>query len=117
MMSLNSKKVYFTGDSLPMEIQLRTGADPEPITDGSTVTVGFVANKRSRELLAGPWNAIAATPGAQWSTGKIVVAIPGADTEALDAQSALVEVQVVTGSNKLTYRSKSWFWLEKGALP
>lgn len=112
-----SKKKIFTGDTFPLEVNLVDEEGYDVIPLDATVTVGLVANRRSRDLLAGPWTASQATPGANWNIGKVVVTVNGADTEGLDPQSALVEVQVVTASSKISYQTKAWVTLTKASLP
>lgn len=113
----SGKKKVFTGDSFPLAVDLKDDNDFDEIPLDAVVTVGFVANRRSRDLLAGPWTASAATPGANWTNGRVVVNVVGADTEGLDPQSVLVEVQVVVGSTRISYQTKSWASLTKASLP
>lgn len=112
-----AKKKIFTGDTFPIEVNVVDDDGFDAIPLDATVTVGLVANRKSRDLLAGPWTASQATPGANWPIGKVVVTVNGVDTEGIDPQSALVEVQVVTASSKITYQTKNWVTITKGSLP
>jgi hypothetical protein len=110
--------VIFTGDSFPLVVCLfNNDKTIFVIPDDATVTVGLVKNKKTRDLIAGPWSINSATPGSNWGAGKIVANVIGADTEGLEAQSVLVETQVVTGSTKRSFQSKEKALIRKASLP
>jgi hypothetical protein len=115
---MSDDNIIFTGDSFPLVVCLFDNEKtPFIIPDDATVTAGLVKNKKTRDLLTPAWSVNNATPGSNWSIGKIIVNVVGADTEALESQSCLVETQVVTGSVKRTFQSREKVLVRKATLP
>ena len=82
------------------------------VAAASEIKVSITTIDRKTRL-AGPYAASAGTAGANWSSGRIVVSVPAADTTALTQEYAQAQVRVVIGGVTTHYLAAARILLVK----
>lgn len=92
-----------TGDTVVLTLSLKEpDGTASNVASASQIRVALIRKDRSA-LLAGPYTASSVAAGAAWSTGVVVITIPGADTAAITDLEGDLEVEAIIGGTARTW--------------